>query len=221
MRSVSCATPPLRLQVGERLLEPMAVDSLDDLAVHLDQPPVRVVREARVAGRARKPFDRDVVQAEVEDRVHHPGHRDGRARAHRDEQRVRRVAETLADALLEPRDVLFDLVVEPVGDPAERHRGAAGLRRDREAGGDGDAELRHLREPDPFAAEELAAARNGLVERVHVARDGQGRPIFPQSGCTADRGGRRANPGDAGRRLRPRARPGAADLHGPDREHGA
>ena len=39
-----------RLQALELLLEAVRIDSVDGLAVHLDQAPVRVVREARVAG---------------------------------------------------------------------------------------------------------------------------------------------------------------------------
>ena len=60
---------------------------------------------------------------------------DSRApRAHRDEQRVVRVAEPLAGLLLEPRERLGDLLVEPVGlaRPA-LHVGDARLGRDREA----------------------------------------------------------------------------------------
>ena len=90
----------------------MAVDPLDDLAEHLDQAPVGVVGEARVVGARREPVGRLVVQAEVEDRVHHPRHRDGRARAHGDEQRVVGRAEALAGPLLEPAHVLVDLVLE-------------------------------------------------------------------------------------------------------------
>jgi hypothetical protein len=55
------------------------VDAVDDLAEHLQQPPVGVEREPAVAGARRETLDRLVVQAEVEDRVHHPGHRDGGA----------------------------------------------------------------------------------------------------------------------------------------------
>ena len=63
MSSTSCDDAARRLQVGERLLEAVAVDAVDDLAVHLDEPAVRVEREARVAGRRGEPLDRDVVQA--------------------------------------------------------------------------------------------------------------------------------------------------------------
>ena len=89
------------LELVERLLERVGVDPFDDLAVHLDQPPVRVVGEAAVprgGGQAERGL---VVQPEVEDRVHHPGHRDRRAGANRDEQRVGRIAEARAGRVLE------------------------------------------------------------------------------------------------------------------------
>ena len=168
--------------VGERLLEAVAVDAVDDLAVHLDQPPVRVVaRSARLPVARASPSAAVVVEAEVEDRVHHPGHRDRRARAHRDEQRVARVAEALAGPLLEARDVLARS--RRRARRAARSRcqvGAAGVGRDREAGRDGDAELRHLGEADALAAEQLAAA----VGRPRRSRRRSARPsrsaIFPQ-----------------------------------------
>ena len=121
----------LLLQCLELAFEHVAVDPVDHLAVHLDEPPIRVVREPRVAGRRRKPFDGDVVEPQVEDRVHHPRHRDRGARAHRDEQRVRGVAEALAGLLLEQRDVLVDLGPQLVGDLAGVHGGATRVRRDR------------------------------------------------------------------------------------------
>ncbi len=158
----------LALEIAERLLEAMSVDAVDDLAVHLDEPPVRVACEACVSGRAREALDRDVVETEVEDRVHHPRHRDRGARAYGDEQRVAVVAEALPGLLLESRDVLRDLLVEPVGQAALAHVRPAGVGRDREPGGNRHAELRHLRQADPLAAEQLAAAFRGLVECVDV-----------------------------------------------------
>ena len=148
----------------------MPVDAVHDLAVHLDQAAVGVVGEARVAGRRSQALDRDVVEAEVEDRVHHPRHRDRRARAHRDEQRIGRVAEALARLLLERRDVRADLVVEARRHLlAARHVGATRVGRDREPGRHGDAERRHLGETDALAAEELPAARGLFVVVVDVA----------------------------------------------------
>jgi hypothetical protein len=45
----------------QRLLEQVPVDAVDDLAVHLDQPPVRVVGEARIAGALCEPAHGVVV----------------------------------------------------------------------------------------------------------------------------------------------------------------
>ena len=144
-------------------------DVVDGLAEHLDQPPVAVPGELLVSGRAREAQYGLVVEPDVEDRVHHPGHRDRRAGANRDEERVGRVAEPLARAFLETFDVLRDLLVETFHGAARAHVGPARLGRDREAGRNRDAELRHLREPDPLAAEQVAPAVGRLVEVVDVA----------------------------------------------------
>ena len=122
-----------------------------------------------------------VVQAEVEDRVHHPGHRDRRARAHGDEERVVRIAEALAGLLLERGQVALDLGLEAVRELAAALRvRAAGVGRDREAGRNGHAELGHLREPDALAAEQVATSLGGLVEVVDEAVRGHALRIFPQ-----------------------------------------
>ena len=142
------------LQVGEPLLEPVRVDPVHDLAEHLEQTPVRVEGEALVARRAGETLRGRVVEPEVEDRVHHPRHRDGGARANGDEQGIGGVAEPLARLLLQRAEVLVELLAEPVGKLlAVRSIGAAGVRRDRESGRNRHAHLRHLREPGPLPAE--------------------------------------------------------------------
>ena len=69
------------LERTELGLEALPFDALDDLAVHLDQPPVGVTREALVARHARETEHGLVVESEIEDCVHHSRHRDRRARA--------------------------------------------------------------------------------------------------------------------------------------------
>ena len=61
---------------GDRVLELVALDVEHDLAEHLDEPAVAVPCEPLVAGLRDEPFDRDVVQAEVQDGVHHARHRE-------------------------------------------------------------------------------------------------------------------------------------------------
>ena len=158
------------LEIGQGLLEAVPVDAVHDLAVHLHEAPVRVIGEARAPGRGREPLGGRVPETEIEDRVHHPGHRDRRSRADGDEERVGVVSEALPRAPLELGNVLVDLDVEPVRDHAAgSHVRTAGVGRDREPRRHGDAELRHLGEPDPLPAEELAAAPGVLVEVVDVA----------------------------------------------------
>ena len=68
------------LRAVERVLEPLAVDPEDRLAEHLDQPPVGVpgppFAPQLVAGLLGQPPHRVVGQADVEDGVHHAGHRE-------------------------------------------------------------------------------------------------------------------------------------------------
>ena len=45
-------------------------------AEHVDKSPIAVVGEARVAGLLGKTFDARIREAQVEDGVHHPGHRE-------------------------------------------------------------------------------------------------------------------------------------------------
>ena len=91
--SVSTFALYLRLDLVERRLEVLVIDAAHHVAVHVDQPAVGVVGEALVAGRVGDADHRFVVQAQVEDRVHHARHRAGRAATDRDQQRILRVAE--------------------------------------------------------------------------------------------------------------------------------
>ena len=89
------------LEVVEGVAEQLALDAQHRAAEHVQQPAVGVVREARVVAARRQALDRLVVQTDVEDGLHHPGHRGGRARAHRHQQRVAGRAEAAAHRLLE------------------------------------------------------------------------------------------------------------------------
>ena len=110
----------LLLDGGELVLELVLVDAEHDVAVHLDEAAVAVPGEAGVAGLGLDAADRLVVHAQVEDGVHHAGHRELRAAADGDEQRVRGVAELLALEGLELREGGVHLLV---------HLGRAACRR--------------------------------------------------------------------------------------------
>ena len=81
-------------------------------AEHLDEPAIGVVGEARIVAALGQAFDRLVIQAEVEDGVHHAGHGELRARAHGDQQRIVGGAEGLSLKLLEVLERFVHLAVD-------------------------------------------------------------------------------------------------------------
>jgi hypothetical protein len=63
------------------MLEVVMVDAHDRVAEHVDQPAIAVVGEALVAGEIRQALHDAIVHADVEDRIHHAGHGELRARS--------------------------------------------------------------------------------------------------------------------------------------------
>ena len=160
----------LRLhQIVQRVLEHVAGHVEHDLAEHLHEAPVGVVREALVAGLLREAAHGVVVEAEVEDGVHHPGHRERRARTHRHEQRIGCGAELFAHLRLERVTGGRDLVHQPGRERvAPGHVRVAGLGGDGEAGRNGQAEVGHLGEVRALAAEQELLLLAALFEGEDV-----------------------------------------------------
>ena len=161
----------------EGLVEALGLHVHDDPAEHLDEAPVGVPAEALVAGELDEPGERLLVEPEVEDRVHHPGHRELRAGADAHEQRVRRIAEALAGPPLDLGHCLEDVVPEPVGELfARREVVVAGGGRDREARRRRQARAGHLGEAGALAAEQVlhraAALGRAVAPGVDVALRG-------------------------------------------------
>src|SRR6266478_702131 len=77
----------------QQFLEMMMVDAQHYMAVHLDEAAIAVIGEAGIAGAFGKPCCRLVVEAEIENGIHHAGHGDPGSRAHRNEQRIVGIAE--------------------------------------------------------------------------------------------------------------------------------
>ena len=99
------------LELAEHLFERLLAEIEHDVAVHLDEAAVGVVGEAGVLRPRDQSAHRRVVQTQVQDRLHHPGHRNRRPRAHRDEQRVGGIAESHLGRLLELLQVAVDFFV--------------------------------------------------------------------------------------------------------------
>ena len=141
----------------ERVIEFLGRDVEHDAAEHRDEPPVGVRRKSLVLRQRGEALASVIVQPEVEDRVHHPGHAHRRARAHRDEERILCVAELLLGRPLDDGESALDLVPQPRRHLlAGREVCVAGLGRDREAGRDRELGIGHLGESSTLPTEEVA-----------------------------------------------------------------
>jgi hypothetical protein len=160
--------PTLLLEPVERGREDLAVDAEHGLAEHLEQPAVGVPREPLVAAGLRQALHRRVVQADVENRLHHPRHRDHRPGPHAHQQRVVPVAEPAVQVVLEPAQRHRHLHPEVARLAPGRQVGPARLGGDREAGRDGQPEIGHLGEVRALPAEKLLLVLVSLGEGVHV-----------------------------------------------------
>ena len=124
-RSISRSTPQSLPLLLENLLERLPGQIEDHDAVHLHETPVRVPGELRIAALASQPLDGDIVEAEVEDRLHHPRHGHRGAGPHRDQQRIVSIAEVLARRGLDAMQGILHLMLEALGELV-RSRGRPG-----------------------------------------------------------------------------------------------
>ena len=152
----------------------------DDPPVHLVEPPQAVGGERLIPGQVGQPLRRGVVEPQVEDRVHHPRHRDGRPRAHAHQQGVAGVSQAPPGQLGEAVDVSLDLRVE-ICRPAGGQIGLADRGGDREGGRDGKADLGgHDHQVRRLATHQLGEVRQwqggSAIDVVDVVIDDLGRP---------------------------------------------
>jgi hypothetical protein len=94
-------TPFALLDAVEDVLELLLVDVENDVAEHLDEAAIGVIGEAGIAAALGQRFDGLVVEAEVEDGVHHAGHGELGAGADGDQQGIFARAQLLSLQLLE------------------------------------------------------------------------------------------------------------------------
>ena len=103
----------LLFEVFQGMFEDFAVDAHDNVAEHADEAAVRIQTQAFVAGLANQPTDGLFVEAQVQDGIHHAGHRHGRTAAYAEQQWVFRIAELRAhrffDLLDGPHDLRLNL----------------------------------------------------------------------------------------------------------------
>ena len=140
-------------RLGQGVLEQIGIDAHDDVGKHLDKATVAVPGKARVLRLRDEALDGIVVEAQVEDRVHHAGHGKRSTRANRHEQRIVGVTEFLAAAGLEVGLGGNDLIECALG-PDVTGTGVldTSLAGNGKATGDRQADAAHLGKVCAFAA---------------------------------------------------------------------
>jgi hypothetical protein len=146
-----------------------------DVAEDREEAPVAIPGEALVLGPAHQAPDRLIVEAEIEDGIHHARHGGPSPRANGDEEGPLGIAQPIAHLAFEPGEIALDLRPQRRRVLAARRViGRPRLGRDGEAGWNRYAEIGHLGQLAPLAAEQMAerARPLGLARReeVHVLR---------------------------------------------------
>ena len=87
----------------------MMLEAEHDVRIHRDEAAIAVVGEAAVAGEIGERFHGLVVEAEIENGIHHARHRGPRAGSDRDQKRIFGIAERFAGQLADIFQRLLDL----------------------------------------------------------------------------------------------------------------
>eukprot|EP00701_Giardia_intestinalis_P001749 XP_001705573.1 Hypothetical protein GL50803_19633 [Giardia lamblia ATCC 50803] len=170
------------LDCVKSVLKLVVVNPQADIAEHLHEAAVGVVRKAGVTCHCSKTLHRLIVETKVEDRVHHARHGDRGSRANRDEKRVCVVPESLPHLFLKELEVTGHLLLQTLGPGGCLLVLYAGLARDGEPKRNRHAELNHGCKRNPLASKDLPAELRirrlvlwRLAEEVHPP---SGHPII-------------------------------------------
>ena len=159
----------LSLHRVDELLEVLLADFHNDVGIHLDKSSVAVISPARVAGLLSHNFNNVLVEAEVEDGIHHARHGCACTGTDGNEKRVLLIAELLAGDLLHLFNVLHNFSLDLIVDAAAVFVIlGAGFGGNGEALRNGQAEVRHLSKVCALTAEKLAHARVAFCEQIDI-----------------------------------------------------
>ncbi len=152
----------------QQFLEVVLGNLKHHIAEHLDKTTIGVEGEPAVRRGGGHTFDSDVIQAQVENRVHHSGHRENRAGTNGEQQRVRGVAEDLTGLLLDIRQSRFNLFLQSIRETiadfiilAANFRGDCNARRHRQA------DAGHFRQTGALAAQQRTHIGATFFKQIH------------------------------------------------------
>ena len=139
------------------------------VAEHLNETAVAVVSEAGVAGLGSQALDHFVVQAQVQDGIHHAGHGSAGTGTDGNQQGVGNVAELLAGDVFHLADVFIDVGHDLMVDlTAVFVVLGAGFGGNGEALGNRHTSVGHFGQVGAFAAEDVTHVAVTLAEQIKV-----------------------------------------------------
>ncbi|CCX36754.1 uncharacterized protein BN452_00773 [Clostridium sp. CAG:1013] len=157
------------LHLIDELLKVLLANFHNHVGVHLDESPIAVIGPASIAGLLGHNLHDFLVEAQVQDGVHHAGHGSAGAGTHGDQQGVLLIAKLLAGDFFHLAHILHDLGLDLVIDLASvLVILGAGFRADGEALGNGKAELGHFRKVRAFAAKKLTHGPVAFAEQIDI-----------------------------------------------------
>src|SRR5215213_9815872 len=144
-----------------------------DVAVHLNESSIGIEGESRAAARLRESVDGAIVQPEIEDGLHHTGHRYRGAAPHGHEEWCRRITEPLAGSALQAQKVFLDLASQRILDGSVAEEVDARVTGNREPGRHWHTQIRHLGEVGALTAEDLLHVLRALGAAIAEEIDGR------------------------------------------------
>ena len=159
----------LLLHLVDELLEVLLAHFHDHVGVHLDKAAIAVPSPAGVVGLLGDDINNVLVQAQVQDGIHHAGHGGAGTGTDGDQQRILVVAELLAGDALHLLDVFHDLGKDAVIDLlAVLIILGAGLGGDGEALRHGQTDVGHLSQVGALAAQKFTHVGVAFREQVTI-----------------------------------------------------
>ena len=159
----------LGLHLVNELLEILLAHLHDHVGVHLDKAAIAVPGPAGVIGLLCNDRHHVLVEAQIQDGVHHAGHGGPCAGADGNQQRILVIAELLAGDLLHLLDIFHDLGHDLVVDlAAVLIVLGAGLGGDGEALRHGQTDVGHFRQIGALTAQQLTHLCVALCEQVTI-----------------------------------------------------
>ena len=159
----------LVLVAGKDILERRRLDTQHHTAEYLQEPAVRVVGWALIAHESGQALRYILVDAEVQDGVHHPRHGISGTRTYRYQEWVGRRPEFSPDGLLEPPHVFSYVLPQPFGKSVTSFvLLPAGFGCDGEPGRHGESQTRHLSHVGALTAQQVTHTSIAFVEPVNA-----------------------------------------------------